>query len=466
MLAASSEGAPRIASRVPLADEESPVPAGLRQERAAIVSDPDAMPATSPLALSVPLRGRRRAMGALVLYGLRVDHGAEADLCARAEQAGHQLSGVLESSQLLEDLVRSRRQLEDVFDSLINLVVVCDLRGTVLEANHAFAVRVGRPRQALTGTRLDELVGRQLAALADAPGPPQSGGDSVELADERLDGTFIVTIAPLAGMGSDPVGRVIVARDVTEARRLGIERQALERRLAQSEKLLALGQFVAGVAHELNNPLQGALGHLELVRASPALPRELSRNLAVAHREADRAARIVRHLLVFAGSGRLRVRPLSVNGVLTRMLRLRARAHRQAGVTVARALDARLPRIRADGMLLQQALLNIVINAEQAMGGPGALSIRSLLDAEADQVHVVIEDSGPGLSDDVRSRLFEPFFTTKEVGTGTGLGLAIAFGIVSAHGGAIDGENRPGGGARFTVKLPLAPRAKMGAAAG
>jgi signal transduction histidine kinase len=227
-------------------------------------------------------------------------------------------------------------------------------------------------------------------------------------------------------------------------------------RLAHTEKVLALGQFVAGVAHELNNPLQGVLGHLELVRASPALPSALKRDLALVYREADRAARIVRNLLVFAGSGRLRTRAMNVNLLAGRVLRLRARALDRARIDVVREFDASLPLVKADGLLLQQAVLNIVLNAEQAMDGRGGrLVVRTEFDRERRAARLFVEDSGPGLDDDVRSRLFEPFFSTKEVGKGTGLGLAIAFGVLQAHGGSIEADNHPDGGARFILTLPI-----------
>jgi len=219
---------------------------------------------------------------------------------------------------------------------------------------------------------------------------------------------------------------------------------------------LALGQFVAGVAHELNNPLQGVLGHLELLRASPTLPASLRRDLALVYREADRAARIVHNLLVFAGSGRLRRRPVAINAVVARVLHLRSRAHKAARIDVRRDLADALPKVKGDGLLLQQALLNLLLNAEQAMAGPGQLVVRTAA-TESGQVTITLDDSGPGLSPEVKARLFEPFFTTKEVGEGTGLGLAITYGIVKAHGGTIEATNRDEGGARFVVTLTCEP---------
>jgi signal transduction histidine kinase len=335
-LVATSDGA-RLGARIPTSDEAHPAVRGLRQPHAMALSESTGQPdAARAVTLTVPLQGRRRALGTLLLTGVRLESGGETDLLVRVEQIGRGLAASLENGQLLHDVLRSAE------------------------------------------------------------------------------------------------------------------------RLAHTEKVLALGQFVAGVAHELNNPLQGVLGHLELVRASPSLPASLKRDLGLVYREADRAARIVRNLLVFAGSGRLRTRSMNLNLLAGRVLRLRARALDRARIDVVREFDASLPLVKADGLLLQQAVLNVVLNAEQAMDGqPGRLVVRTEFDPGRRGARLVIEDSGPGLGEDVRSRLFEPFFSTKEVGKGTGLGLAIAFGILQAHGGSIEADNHPDRGARFILTLPI-----------
>ena len=251
---------------------------------------------------------------------------------------------------------------------------------------------------------------------------------------------------------------MLVARDITPHAQLEAERAELRNRLVQSEKLAALGQFVAGIAHELNNPLQGVLGHLELLRTTGAFPKALRRDMQRIYREADRAAKIVRNLLVFAGSRRLVRRRTSVNATLSRVLALRTPAFRAANIEVVRRHEEGLPRVKGDPLLLQQALLNIVLNAEQAIGAGGRPhrnpDVRDRRRTAPSMSSCEIRDTGPGIPPAAMPRLFEPFYTTKEVGKGTGLGLAITYGIIQEHGGQIRAANHPDGGAVFTVRLP------------
>jgi two-component system NtrC family sensor kinase len=231
--------------------------------------------------------------------------------------------------------------------------------------------------------------------------------------------------------------------------------------LTQSEKLAALGQFVAGIAHELNNPLQGVLGHLELLRATGAFPKPLKREMQTIYREADRAAKIVRNLLVFAGSRRLVNRAVSLTAVLQKVLALRVPACRTLDIEVVRHYDEKLPRVQSDPLLLHQVFLNIVMNAEQAIaakGGPGRIELTAAFDVAIGRIVATVRDTGSGIPEDALTRIFEPFYTTKEVGKGTGLGLAIVYGIMQEHGGHIAAANHPDGGAVFTVELPAYPK--------
>jgi signal transduction histidine kinase len=277
--------------------------------------------------------------------------------------------------------------------------------------------------------------------------------------DPVLNGPFMVTATDLLDQDRQRVGSVLVARDMTPQTKLEAEREELRHRLTQSEKLVALGQFVAGIAHELNNPLQGVLGHLELLRTTGAFPKQLRREVQTIYREADRAAKIVRNLLVFAGSRRLVRRSVSLNGILQKVVALRLAPCRALDIELVRHYDEKLPRVESDPLLLHQVFLNIVMNAEQAIaatGRPGRIEITtSVVDG---RILGTVRDTGDGIPPDALSRIFEPFYTTKEVGKGTGLGLAIAYGIVQEHGGHISAANHPLGGAVFSVELPAVRR--------
>jgi PAS domain S-box-containing protein len=452
--------------QIPADDPLAPAAAAMRRTRAevhAIGAGPSAPHATT-FTMTVPLRGCRRALGTMVFEGVRVDPGGELDLLDRADELGRQVSSAVEYLSLLDDVMRSQRELEDTFDSISHLVAVCDRFGRITQVNRAFVARVGRAREQLIERPLAEFVGPELGAwLADLGRDSRPSGDRLpatrEFVDPRLNGPFMITVTDLLNSDRERAGSVVVARDLTPQTRLEAEREELRQRLTQSEKLAALGQFVAGIAHELNNPLQGVLGHLELLRVTGAFPKQLRREIQTIYREADRAAKIVRNLLVFAGSRRIARRPVSLNAVLQKVVALRAPACRAANIEVVRHYDEKLPRVQSDPLLLHQVFLNMVMNAEHAIAGTsasGRIEITTAADAPRRMIVVTVRDTGAGFAPDVLSRIFEPFYTTKEVGKGTGLGLAIAYGIVQDHGGQIVASNHPGGGAVLTIELPMA----------
>jgi PAS domain S-box-containing protein len=437
-------------------DPLSPAAIAMRHTRAELLSS--ASEATSTV--TVPLRGYRRALGSIVFERARVETGGELDLLDRADELGRQLSNAVETTRLIDDVIRSRRELENAFDSIWHLVVVADRFGKIVQVNDAFANRLGRTRDALLGQTLAECVGPELAAwLAEqehAEVRPEPTTPAMrEMIDPALNGPFMFTVTDLVDQERRRTGLVLVARDLTPQSKLEVEREELRKRLTQSEKLAALGQFVAGIAHELNNPLQGVLGHLELLRVTGAFPKQLRKEVQTIYREADRAAKIVRNLLVFAGSRRLARRAVSLPPILQKVIALRSAACRAANIEVVRHYDQKMPRVQSDPLLIHQVFLNIMMNAEQAIaatGRPGRIEITSA--CADDRIITTVRDTGNGIPDGALPRIFEPFYTTKDVGKGTGLGLAIAYGIVVEHGGEIVAANHPEGGAMFTVELP------------
>ncbi len=445
-------------------DPTAPAAVAMRRARAEMHPGPGGGPTAT---LTVPLRGTRRALGTIVFEGVRVEPGESLEMLDRADALGHRLASAVENMQLLEEVMQSRRELENTFDSIAHLVAVSDCRGRIVHVNQPFASRLGLSSEQLLDKPLTDYIGPELAAwLAERhAGPAGAVGEeaaTIEVNDPVLQGPFMVTATDLLDQERQRVGSVIVARDLTPQTRLEAEREELRRRLGQSEKLAALGQFVAGIAHELNNPLQGVLGHLELMRVTGAFPKHLRKEVQTVYREADRAAKIVRNLLVFAGSRRGARRAVSVHAVLQKVVALRAASCRSAEIEIVRHYDDKLPRVASDPLLLHQVFLNMVVNAEHAVaatGRPGRIEISTMVAGSRDRILVTVRDTGDGILPDALPRIFEPFYTTKEVGKGTGLGLAIAYGIIQDHGGHITASNHPEGGAVMTVELPAAPAA-------
>ena len=249
-----------------------------------------------------------------------------------------------------------------------------------------------------------------------------------------------------------------LVRDVSERKKLDDQSRDLYQQLLQAEKMAALGQTISGVAHELNNPLATILSWAERL-SERSLDESSARGVQAILGEAERSARIVRNLLTFARKRQSTRAMIDINQVIRDTLAMRSYEHRVSNISLIEALAEGLPPVFADAHQIQQVLLNLVINAEQAMlaaNGRGSLVIRSWHESDRDTVCLEVNDDGPGVPDDVRSKIFDPFFTTKDVGKGTGLGLAVAYAIVEEHGGRIRVESGERG-ASFYVELPVNP---------
>ena len=270
---------------------------------------------------------------------------------------------------------------------------------------------------------------------------------------------FWVEVTARAEPGTDETGLRVeaVIRDVTERKKLQDQARDMYQQLVQAEKLASLGQTMSGVAHELNNPLATILACAERL-AGRSLDAGTKRDLDAIHNAADRAARIVRNLQTFARKRHTTRTTVDVNQVVRETLALRIYEQRAANVVMMEALAAGLPPVFADPHQIQQIILNLMVNAEQAMldaHGRGTLILRSWQDPSRDAVVMEVCDDGPGVPADVQIKIFDPFFTTKAVGKGTGLGLTVAYAIAQEHGGRISVRSAEGRGASFFLELPV-----------
>jgi len=256
--------------------------------------------------------------------------------------------------------------------------------------------------------------------------------------------------SPLSDEKGNIEGVVLSGRDVTDLKRL-------EEQLIQAEKLAAMGQMLAGVAHELNNPLTAILGVTELLRERQGADDSTKRQLELTHRQARRAARIVQNLLEFSRPASPQKRTLDLNNLLDRTLQLQEHSLRRNNIEVDFHPPANLPDVIGDANQLIQVFLNLVTNAEQAIRevrDTGRIQIR--VGRIGNQVTITVQDDGVGIRPEALPRIFDPFYTTKRPGGGTGLGLSICMSIIREHGGNIEAETLPAGGSAFTIYLPAA----------
>jgi two-component system, NtrC family, sensor kinase len=224
--------------------------------------------------------------------------------------------------------------------------------------------------------------------------------------------------------------------------------------LVQSEKLSAIGQFVAGVTHELNNPLTSLLGFSELLQQTEVDERQ-KRFIDRVANSARRCQKIVQSLLSFARQHAPERKVTDVNDLADAVIEIMAYEMRTSNIEVIKQLDPALPKVLVDTHQIQQVFLNIVNNARQAMEGHNASgTLRVRTESVYDRVRVTFQDDGPGISEENLKRIFDPFFTTKEAGKGTGLGLSLSYGILQEHGGTIRAESKLGMGSTFIIELP------------
>jgi signal transduction histidine kinase len=231
------------------------------------------------------------------------------------------------------------------------------------------------------------------------------------------------------------------------------EKASLQDQLRHADRLATIGQLAAGVAHELNEPLGNILGFAQLAKKTPGLPSQAEKDLKSIESASLHAREIIKKLMTFARQLPPKKLPVSLNDVVNDGLYFFEARCQKAGIRLSRNLAADLPKITIDAGQMNQVLVNLVVNAIQAMPEGGTLTVETR--AVEDGVFLSVEDTGLGMSEELKNQIFLPFFTTKDIHEGTGLGLAVVHGIVTSHGGDITVDTEEGKGSRFLISLPL-----------
>jgi two-component system NtrC family sensor kinase len=353
--------------------------------------------------------------------------------------------------EAIAELTRSESRYRHLFEAASNAIMTFDSLGRFTTVNGA--------AEQISGYSRDELIGRFFGPLLATEALPRallefrralsgSAGQFETIMLHKDGERRHLTVNYACPERSREV--ICMIRDATAEKQL-------QQQLIQAEKMAAIGQLVSGVAHELNNPLASISAFAQLLLAEKGLNEEQRHSADVVRAEARRASRIVNNLLTFARQHKTEKVPADINNVLHDTLELRTYELNVRGIHIVCDFDDRTaPVTMVDVHQLQQVMLNLITNAEQAMGEVQRSRHRLTLRTHTagDVVRIEVEDTGPGIRDDAMHQIFNPFFTTKPTGKGTGLGLSISLGIVSEHGGRIWAENIPAGGARFSVELP------------
>jgi two-component system NtrC family sensor kinase len=403
-------------------------------------------PLTAGSWLIAPFIAKSRVTGAIAVRG-EAGRYDPADLNL-LEGLVSQASIALESARLIDLHDDGRRTWQEVVDAISPALCIVDRAGAIRRANRAFADLVNAPPASLIGRPWQAFAPPEWSADLQRALDQQGAGREVELrTGER---TYAVTAVPISSADRSAV--VLLFDDQTERRRL-------QDQLIQSEKMSAIGQLIAGIAHDLNNPLASVVGFADFLTEIPNVPPNIREPLTVVREEAERASGIVRNLLGFARKQDHQRRPTALKPLLDAtfvLLRNQLMAQR---VEALIEVEPDLPMPDIDPNQIQQVFVNLINNAAQAIastGRPGTIVVRAR--RWLDGVAIDIIDDGPGMSESLAGQVFEPFFTTKPEGEGTGLGLSISQGIVKEHGGRIMLSSEEGGGSTFTVQLPLSTR--------
>ncbi len=366
---------------------------------------------------------------------------------------------------LEKELRETKDFLENIMESSVDGIATTDLKGKITYLNRAFAEMLGYQKSDLWGNHISMIYVRGIEEARDIMNHIRADGriEHYEMEIKRKTGE-VLTFLTSASLLQEEEGKVIgtsgIFKNITEQKRLEAKLKETQFYLVEATKMRALGELVAGVAHELNNPLMASQTILHVITNNLHEECPNRERLEIISRCNNRIEKIVNHLREFSRQTESDFQELDINQPVENALMLTGQQLLNHNVTFNRNLTEGLPKIAGDSGQLEQVFLNLISNARDAMEkvtGPKELTIHSYLsdEEESPMVIVSVKDTGEGIPEVLLTKVFEPFFSTKPVGKGTGLGLSLCFGIVEAHGGRLKITSQVGVGTEVKILLPV-----------
>jgi len=372
------------------------------------------------------------------------------------QQLANQIAIYLQDGALFSEVNRAKLEWEATFKAVRDMIIMVDPKLNILRVNQAALD--------FKGVREEEIYGKKYCDVfctSDGPCSECSfyaalkSGEMISFQRQLSDGRVMEVFGYPASEGQKNLGLVIYIRDITERIKMQVQ-------LLQTARLAALGEMAAGVAHELNTPLAVIIGDAQLLLRTTPQSDDKYKILEDIETCGQRCKRIVRGLLTFSRQEQYVFQPLNVNEVVKQALSLVAYHIEKSKIRIHLSLDEEIPSVEGNSQQLEQVIVNLLLNAKQAFDEDEEeleqrITVKTGFDRERNQVFIKVADNGPGIPQEIITKIFDPFFTSKgeRKGTkGTGLGLSVSLGIVQKHGGTIAVESEPGNGAEFTVYLP------------
>jgi len=408
----------------------------------------DALP--EGMVMAVPVQVEDHKVATLCVLGGQQGIPYSDDDLALWSEVGRIVETACTNLGIFHSVKEGQRLWQEIFDCITDAIIVQNAESVILRANLGASRLAGIDLKRMQGKRADELFPIPDTEKSDPFRRVIDSGEGSSFEVMHGGRPHLVSVFAIEVPGQEGQRACVqIRKDISDLKRL-------QNQLYDTEKLLAVGRLVGGVAHEINNPLTGVIGYSELLLRKKKEDEPGHREMKKILESALRCKSIVENLLAFSRQKPQERQRVNVNDILENTLQLRSYWLRHGGVEVTRHLGE-LPLVEADPQLIQQVFMNLIENAEESIArnrgkDGGAITIETF---HADgRVLISITDNGAGISGETLSKVFEPFFTTKEVGKGAGLGLSSAYGIIRDHGGDIRVQSRAGEGATFIVELP------------